>query len=317
MAEVQSATADQTAYLADLVDAGLLVESGVPGVYGWSASFERVRLAVESTVARAAAADGCERLRFPPVLPRRHLEDAGYLKSFPHLVGSIFAFHGDEDDAVEQEARASRHEDWDEFQRMTDLVLVPAACYPVYPAIARRGPVPQGGVRIDAGGAYVFRREPSGDPSRLQVFHQCELVCIGEPATVVAWRDSWCERALEILDALGFDAEIDVASDSFFGRGGRMLAASQLEQALKLEATVHIAGPEPTALASFNYHERHFASAFELRMVDGSAAHTACVGFGEERIVLALFRAHGPGAKGWPASVRARLWPPNVSGEAS
>ena len=28
---------------------------------------------------------------------------------------------------------------------MTDLVLTPAACYPVYPAIAARGALPAGG----------------------------------------------------------------------------------------------------------------------------------------------------------------------------
>ncbi len=67
---------------------------------------------------------------------------------------------------------------------MTDLVLTPAACYPVYPAIAARGPLPPGGVTVDAGGAYVFRHEPSGDPARLQMFHQREIVRIGEPETV-------------------------------------------------------------------------------------------------------------------------------------
>ena len=35
-------------------------------------------------------------MRFPPVLPRRDLEAVGYLKNFPHLAGSIFAFEGDE-----------------------------------------------------------------------------------------------------------------------------------------------------------------------------------------------------------------------------
>ena len=64
---------------------------------------------------------------------------------------------------------------------MTDLVLTPAACYPVYPALAARGPLPAGGLTVDAGGSYVFRHEPSGDPARLQMFHQREIVRIGEP----------------------------------------------------------------------------------------------------------------------------------------
>ena len=41
---------------------------------------------------------------------------------------------------------------------------------------------------------------------------------------------------------------------------GRMLAANQREQALKFEMLVPIAGPTPTAVASFNYHQDHFAT---------------------------------------------------------
>ena len=72
-----------------------------------------------------------------------------------------------------------------------------------------------------------------------------------------------------------------------------MLAASQREQELKFELIVPIAGPEPTAVASFNYHQDHFASAYGIELADGARAHTACLGFGLERIALALFRAHG------------------------
>ena len=241
------------------------------------------------------------------MLPRRDLETVGYLRSFPHLAGSIFAFEGTEAQAAEQLARASRHEDWSEFQTMTDLVLTPAACYPVYPAIAARGRLAAGGVTVDAGGAYVFRHEPSGDPARLQMFHQREIVRIGEPETVQAWRDSWRERALELLRGVGLEVELDVATDPFFGRSGRMLAASQREQQLKFEVLTPITAPEPTAVASFNYHQDHFASAYGLELADGRGAHTACLGFGLERIALALFRTHGFEVSAWPAEVRRRL----------
>ena len=43
---------------------------------------------------------------------------------------------------------------------MSDLVLVPAACYPVYPAIAARGRLPLGGITVDAGGPTCFGTSP-------------------------------------------------------------------------------------------------------------------------------------------------------------
>jgi seryl-tRNA synthetase len=308
VAEFRQGTPDQTEFLAELLGHGLLIDSGVPGVYGRGEDFERVRAAFDALVTRMAAVDEPERMAFPPLLPRRQLEQIGYLKSFPHLAGSIFAFEGDEEQAAVQQERASRHEDWSEFQQMTDLVLTPAACYPVYPAVAARGALRAGGITVDAGGSYVFRHEPSGDPARLQMFHQREIVRIGEPDTVAAWRDAWRDRSVELLRAAGLDARFDVASDPFFGRSGRLLARSQRAQALKFEVLVQIAGPEPTAVASFNYHQDHFSSTYGIAMENGGGpAHTACLGFGLERITLALLRTHGLDVQAWPQAVRERL----------
>lgn len=308
MAELRPATVEQAAFSAELVERGLLVETGVPGVYGRGGDFEDVREALAALVTCRGAAEDPEQLRFPPLLPRHDLETVGYLKSFPHLAGSVFAFDGSEEQAAEQYERACRHEDWSEFQSMTDLVLTPAACYPVYPAIAARGRLAPGGVTVDAGSAYVFRHEPSGDPARMQMFHQREIVRIGEPEQVADWRERWRNRAVEMLRGIGLDAKLDVATDPFFGRSGRMLAASQREQELKFEVSVPIAGPEPTAVASFNYHQDHFAAAYGIEMADGSGAHTACLGFGLERITLALFRAHGLEVAAWPEQTRSELW---------
>lgn len=309
MPEGIPASPDQAALLRALVEHRLLIESGVPGVYGRGGSFEAVREGVAELVTRTAAAEAPEQMRFPPVLPRRELERIGYLQTFPHLAGTIFSFEGTEEQAGRQSERACRHEDWSEFQSMTNLVLTPAACYPVYPALAARGPLPEGGVTVDAGGAYVFRHEPSGDPARLQMFHQREIVRVGPPEVVQQWRDSWRGRAIELLGGLGLEVEFDVASDPFFGRSGRILTASQRAQELKFEVLTPIAGDSPTAVASFNYHQDHFSGTYGLQMHDGSAAHTACLGFGLERITIALFRTHGFDTGAWPAEVAGRLWP--------
>ena len=306
--EVRHASADQAEFLAQLVGAGLLLESGVPGVYGHNSVFEDVRSRLDERLSSEAGSRGAERLRFPPLLPRRQLESSGYLNSFPHLAGSIYSFDGNEQEAATQSERAARHEPWGEFQEMTELTLMPAACYPVYPAIAARGKLPVGGAFIDAGGAWVFRHEPSHDPARRQIFHQHELVRIAEPEAVLEWRDEWAQRGLDLLRAFGLAAELDVANDPFFGRGGRMLAANQQSERLKLELLVKIAGPEPTACAAFNHHRDHFGGTYGIQLSDGGTAHTACLGFGHERIVLALLRTHGLDPTAWPEAVRGELW---------
>lgn len=304
-----SARPTHGAFLATLIEHQLLVPSGLAGVYGRGPVFEGVRIAVDGWITRRTINERPRRMAFAPFLPREQLERIGYLSNFPHLAGTIFSFDGDEAAAVEQARRAEVGEDWSEFQRQTDLVLVPAACYPVYPAVAQGGPVPVGGTTIDLGGSYVFRHEPSDDPARWQMFHQREMVRIGEPSEVLEWRNAWSVHAVDVLRDLGLDAEAEIASDPFFGRAGRMLARSQREQALKLEVVVPISGDQPTAVASFNYHGEHFASVFDLMSHAGEQAHTACVGFGLERVTLALVSAHGVDVERWPTDVLGRLWP--------
>ena len=100
------------------------------------------------------------------------------------------------------------------------------------------------------------------------------------------------------------------ANDPFFGRGGRMLARSQREEELKFEFVTPFDASTPSvAIASSNLHLDHFGETFGITTASGEVAHSTCVGWGLERIVLALFCHHGTEPTQWPSDVRARLWP--------
>ena len=292
-----------------LIDRGLLIPTSVLGMYGRSGAFETIVLGIEDLVTRETAPDRPEAVRFPPVLPRRDVETSGYLDSFPHLAGSVWTLSGGEREAIELGERASRHEAWSEYQEQSESMLVPAACYPAYPWVAAAGPLPSGGRLIEIA-SYCFRHEPSSDPARMQAFRMHENVRIGSPEEVSQWHSSWIPRGRSILSALGLDAQPTPASDPFFGRGGKVLAQSQKEQSLKIELVYPLHSPErPTPIMSINYHLDHFGTAFGISTPDGAVAHTACFGFGGERIALALLKEHGLDPEGWPGAVRERLWP--------
>ena len=88
-----------------------------------------------------------------------------------------------------------------------------------------------------------------------------------------------------------------------------MLKASQRAQELKFELSIPInEGQKPTACISFNYHQDHFGVGWGLETASGETAHTACVGFGMERLTLALFKTHGLDVDLWPRRVRDELW---------
>ena len=137
-----------------------------------------------------------------------------------------------------------------------------------------------------------------------------ELVRIAEPEAVLELaRRVARPRGSSCCAASGSTPSFDVANDPFFGRSGRMMAASQREQALKFE----IAGPDRGARADRRGVVQLPPGPLRRartgsRSPTAAMAHTACLGFGLERIVLALLRTHGLDPAAWPDAVRAELW---------
>ncbi|MCA9677507.1 MAG: amino acid--[acyl-carrier-protein] ligase [Kofleriaceae bacterium] len=298
---------DPQRFYEGLVDHKLIVPVRVQGAFGRGAVFEDVLERVNALVSKLSVDDGAELYTFPPVIDRTIIERTDYLDSFPHLAGTVFSFFGKERQAKELSDKVHAGQPWGDLQGMTDVCLNPAACYPLYPTMS--GQLPDGG-RLVTMTNWVFRHEPSPEPTRMQSFRVREFVRAGTPDDVVAWRDMWLQRGVDMLTGLGLPARPDVAADPFFGRAGRILADGQKAQKLKFEVLVPVISEEhPTAVCSFNYHQDHFGTVFDIRTSAAEVAHTACLGFGLERVVMALFRHHGFVPAEWPQAVRDRLWP--------
>ena len=298
-------TAAYQSYLDELVDARLLIPSGVDGVYGRSGTFEDIIERFEEYVTEKGAHMKPEVMRFPPIMNRKHYLCTDHIETFPNLMGSVHSFMGKEKDLLGMIDVKQKQGDWSKCLDATEVMLVPAACYPLYPAST--GTLPEGGRIVDLR-TYVFRHEPSVDPARMQSFRQREYVRLGTPDQALEHRNYWLKTAEGMLHAVGLDAKPVVANDPFFGRGGRVMAATQREQDLKYELVVPVATAEkPTAVVSTNYHLDHFGHAFDIKTSDGDVAHSACIGFGLERIALALFRKHGFEPASWPADVKKVL----------
>jgi seryl-tRNA synthetase len=285
---------------------GIFRSMTIDGVYARTGAYEAVVTGLTDMITRLREPD-MEVLRFPPVMSRAHIERHGYLKSFPNLLGCVCGLHGSEQDIRAAADRYYKGEDWSTSLAPNDLVLTPAACYPVYPIVASRGPVPGKGLRFDVA-ADCFRREPSKDIDRLQSFRMREYVCIGKPSQIVEFREQWTGKAKAVADQLGVPYTVEQASDPFFGRTGQMMAISQFEQCLKFELLIPVRSAEsPTACMSFNYHLDHFGTTWGLVEESGEVCHTGCVAFGMDRLAVALFAIHGLKTDAWPASVKSAL----------
>ncbi|GAB3611858.1 class-II aminoacyl-tRNA synthetase family protein [Humibacter ginsengisoli] len=308
MAELSEAVqAERAAFRSELLDAGVLVSGGVDGLYQRSGDFEHVVRGIESLASRASGGGGGPKYYFPPIMAVEAFEKTDYLRSFPDLIGAIEIFRGGDAEHAALLRIADSGGDWTEALTPAEVALCSAACHPLYGTLPSN--VPAEGWRYEVQG-YCFRHEPSIDPVRMQSFRQHEFVFIGDPAGALEHRDTWLERGFELLSGLGLDVQIEEANDPFFGRAGRMLAANQRATALKFEITCPVSSVEVrTAITSANCHESHFGDSFDLRTPDAAHAHSACIGFGLERIALALFKRYGTALDGWPAHVRNSLWP--------
>ena len=105
-------TAAYQGFLDELTGAGLLIPSGVPGVYGHSGVFERVLEGFDQCVTRRSAHLNAEVIRFPGVLNRQHYLKTSHIESFPDLMGSIHSFTGNEREHLSLLQKRTDGADW-------------------------------------------------------------------------------------------------------------------------------------------------------------------------------------------------------------
>ncbi len=288
-----------------LFDDGLLVDGGTPGVYHRTKRFERIVRGIESYVTRAEQGDDAIQLFFPPVIALSTLEGAGYMTSFPDLMGVVTSFRGNEAELPAFLESVDAGGNWKLLLTPDEVALCSATCHSVYPLL-RGTTLPKEGRRYEVQ-AFCFRHEPSLDPARMQSFKMLEFVYVGDERGAREHRERWLERGRGLLEDLGLSVEIVPANDPFFGRAGKLLKSGQLERELKFELVSPISSEVPGAISSANYHEEHFGQSYGINAHDASVAHSACFAFGLERIALALLYKHGRDVDAWPSAVSARL----------
>jgi seryl-tRNA synthetase len=290
-----------------LLEEGLLYPTGILGVFGRSQRY----CAVVGGLNRLVDAWGSEldatEIQFPPVVNKTTFEQTNFIESFPDLVGAVHVFTGNDRDHAELLRRSEAGKDWSDLLEPAEVFLASAACHPIYPMCT--GTLPASGRYFNVQ-SFCFRHEPSTDPARMQSFQMHEIVFVGTPEAAQRHRDSGLEAGVSLLERLGLDMTVIPANDPFFGRLGTVMATNQKDEVLKLEGTAPIGSPDhPVAIISGNCHRDHFGSPFSILTSDHATAHSACVAFGIDRIVLALLWQHGLDFDSWPSEAKDTLWP--------
>jgi hypothetical protein len=249
-------------------------------------------------VFRAWAAElGGTEHRFPSMIAAKSLAPIAYLKSFPHL--ATFATSGNRDEKslkqlAEQCGSENRIPVSDELLEPIEQLLTPAACYHFYHRLA--------GSHLDAPlylttNCQCHRREEHYLPLQRQwCFQMRELVCIGDAATIDQFIDQCRKKIDDLIPGLGIEGDWQSATDPFFDPSADPKALAQILEPVKQELCTR----DGLAIASLNKHRSFFGECYDIRFGE-DAAHSACVAFGIERWLHALFQAHGSDPSSWPA----------------
>jgi hypothetical protein len=252
---------------------------------------------------------------FPSLMSIDALHEADYLASFPQHLTTASPVAADMDKVGEFVAATEKNTgDALSYCSEPTHVLAPTVCIHAYRAMRYRTLEDDELVTLTARG-HCFRHERNrlDYAGRLWNFTMREIVFVGDAEKVEHGRRDVLVATHTWLDSLGMAYAIESATDPFFVSGHAAQSFFQLTNRTKLELRMEVEGTE-LAVGSFNHHRAHFGKNFGIRhQGDNRAAHSACVGFGLERLVLAFFAQLGTKIEDWPEPLQEALCKQNLS----
>lgn len=245
--------------------------------------------------------------RFPTVIGADVLHQCRYLQSFPQFV--TLASHLSEDmenlNRFSREVSIGKHGLTvpDDSLAPPTTVLSPTVCFHVYSWLKD--------MELEAprcvtalGHCHRYESKTMSGLERLWDFHMREIVFAGDGESAEQWWAACVDLCVSLLDSWNITYEIVSATDPFFVEGYSSVASYQAAFELKYEIRVPLpySNGRTMAIGSINRHHDFFGKAmgFSQKGAPGNA-HTACVGFGMERVVWAWLCTHGLNPDRWPS----------------
>jgi seryl-tRNA synthetase len=282
------------------------------GIYALGPLLARLIEYFEGHFLRLAGSFGAVPYRFPTLIPAHYLERVNYFRAFPHSLTFVTHLREDLDaiDEFSQQAACNEHglnTPLDSFAPIQAL-LSPAVCYHLYFSLADR-PLPGGRLAATAvGNCFRFEAINLASLERLWNFTMREVIFVGPKEFVLENRELARQRMAPVLEQVGLAYRVESANDPFFIGEFRKQAAFQSAFQLKFEIRAALPFKGSTlAVGSYNYHQDFFGRSLNITLPDGSPAHTGCVAFGLERVVLAFLAQYGLDPRDWPSAVQEAL----------
>jgi hypothetical protein len=249
-----------------------------------------------------------EREFYPATILCRTLDRIHHFTSFPEHVDFVAHLKGDL--AVLNEfSTECREQGWSPALhkgRMgeNDFAICPSCCYHCYEGMENWQLGPPGRCTTMAVPCHRYEGANHRTMSRLRSFTQRDVVWVGHPRFVVEGRAKAEELIVKWAKEWEFVGSFETSNDMFFTQDYAVKASFQRQQEAKKELRLFIpVEKQSISVFSSNFHGVTFGKAFNIT-VGGRPATSACVGWGYERWVYAIFSQFGFNINQWPARLR-------------
>lgn len=294
------AASDQHFFKADVL-AGQVVGIA-PGLFRFGASSSSILRFLDWLVLRDFAAPfGATEETYPNVIPIEKLSKTGHFSSFPEHLHFVNHLREDLDilDGFASRAEGDTGQVVPKISELagSELVHNPATCYHCY--AAREGS-PLGENTVVTAVTQCHRYESANHQQfgRLMEFTLREVVFLGDPDFIRGQREEVLRRVQDWTERLRLFGQLVPANDPFFTNNFAPKAQQQRRLAMKYEYVANLGDETDIAVLSSNLHGPTFGKAFDIKQ-NGRVVSTGCLGFGLERLAMALMVQHGPDPLAW------------------
>jgi seryl-tRNA synthetase len=288
------------------------------GQWIYTAPYTKLLMTIEDMIIDQIALPlGFQEFMFPKLIPLEVIQKMpGYLDELPE--GMYYVCPPPRDPEVfsnfKKRLKLTKKIPSDELKNVLKepaYVLAPAQCEPFYEFFSHRT------VRLedlpfkvmDRSG-WTYRWEGGGVEGfvRTQEFRRIELVFIGAPMDVVRIRDEVRDKSIELVEQLGMEWRLLVATPFYLRGGGIEEDISDSTKVATYDIEVRLPYKEDwLEILSLNVHRGKFVETFKIKEVKGREVWTGCCGFGTTRWVAGFLAQHGFDPNRWPESIRGRI----------
>jgi hypothetical protein len=267
--------------------------------------FSLIDTKVDNVFARSFRA---EREFYPATILCKTLDRIHHFTSFPEHVDFVAHLKGDLD-VLNQFSTECGEQGWSPALnngRMaeSDFAICPSCCYHCYEGMENWQLEPPGRCITMAVPCHRYEGANHRTMSRLRAFTQRDVVWVGHPTFVMEGRARAEELIIQWVKDWELVGTFEVANDMFFTKDYSVKASFQRQQEAKKELRLLVPFEKQSiSVFSSNFHAMTFGRAFNIKLGERPAS-SACVGWGYERWVYAIFSQFGFNPHRWPEQLR-------------